>query len=66
MGGVFNDLTLGSQGQIVRRVVPFGIFRGVPSFHHVYLANQNMAACQSQIPSLTPDITRIEGSLPVQ
>src|SRR5262245_38888547 len=66
VGGVFNDLTLGSQGQIVRRVVPFGIFRGVPSFHHVYLANQNMAACQSQIPSLTPDITRIDGSLPVQ
>ena len=66
VGGVFNDLTLGSQGQIVRRVVPFGIFRGVPSFHHVYLANQNMAACQSQIPSLMPDITRIDGSLPVQ
>ena len=65
VGGVFNDLALGPQGQIVRRVVPSAVFRGVPSFHHVYLANQNMAACQSQVPSLTPNITRIDGSLPL-
>ena len=66
VNGVFNDLTLGSQGQIVRRVVPSAIFRGAPAFHHVFLANQNMAACQSQTPLLTPDITRIDGSRPVE
>ena len=66
MDGVFNDVALGTEGQIVRRVYPSGTFRGRPIFHQVSLANPNMVACLPQTPSLTPPVTRIDGVTPAE
>jgi hypothetical protein len=67
MAGVVNDFVVDQAGRIVRRVQSSGPFRGVQSFHGIFLANQNMGPCFPQAPFLPPPpMTRVDGLLPAR
>ncbi len=66
LSGIYNDVVLGSSGQLIRRVSAPAMYRGLAFQNAFFLATPGTLPCTPQTQSLPPDITRIEGAVPAE
>lgn len=60
--GVFNDVVR-RDGQLVRRVLPSTVYRGVPLHFGLFLTTTPTLACLPETQHLEPPLTRIEATI---
>ena len=62
--GIYNDVVLGPNGALVRRVSAPAMYRGLAFQNAFFLATPGTFPCIPQTQPLPPDLTRIEGAVP--
>jgi hypothetical protein len=66
LGAVYNEVVLRSDGALIQRVRPSGPFRGVTVHHAILYMSLSTMACVEQMRFLTPGLTQIPGTLPLE
>ena len=66
LSGVHNDVVQGPAGELIRRVSAPAVYRGLAFQNAFLLATPGTFPCLPQTQPLPPDLTRIEGAVPVE
>ena len=64
--GIFNEVVRGPSGELVRRVLPSGVYRGLPFHGGFFVVTPDTIPCLDETRALMPNLTLIGGSVPAQ
>jgi hypothetical protein len=64
--GIFNDVVRGPAGELVRRILPSGVYRGVPLQAGFFTLMNDAPLCFDETRELMPHLTFVDGSVPAE